>query len=134
MNHANHPGRSNGRSPSGSPDALPFCAGGPARTTGLWSEPCSSAAPLVGGGHAIPKEIKGNAGRKPPEPSDSHSDIDDWFRRQMPHLQPIVQALDEAIRATIPSLHYAVKRTRPYYGLPELGWIIEIAAYDVSLN
>jgi hypothetical protein len=23
---------------------------------------------------------------------------------------------------------------RPYYGLPELGWIIELAAYDVSVN
>jgi hypothetical protein len=82
----------------------------------------------------MPKAIKGNASRKPPEPSASHSDIDDWFRRQMPHLQPIVQALDESIRATIPGLHYAVKWKRPYYGLPDLGWIIELAAYDVSVN
>jgi hypothetical protein len=52
----------------------------------------------------------------------------------MPHLQPIVQWLDELIRATIPGLHYAVKWKRPYYGLPELGWIIELAAYDVSAN
>jgi hypothetical protein len=48
----------------------------------------------------MPKEIKGNAGRK--QPSANRSDIDDWFRRQMPHLQPIVQRLDEPIRATIP--------------------------------
>ena len=82
----------------------------------------------------MPKEIKGNASRKPPEPSASHSDIDDWRQRQMPDLQPIVQALDEAIRATIPGLHYAVKWKRPYYGLPELGWVIELAAYDVSVN
>jgi hypothetical protein len=82
----------------------------------------------------MPKEIKGNAGRKPPEPSANHSDIDDWFQRQMPHLQPIVQGLDESIRATVPGLHYAVKWKRPYYGLPELGWIIELAAYDVSVN
>ena len=80
------------------------------------------------------KEIKGNASRKPPVPSASHSDIDDWCERQMPHLQPIVRALDEAIRATIPGLHYAVKWKRPFYGLPELGWIIELAAYDVSVN
>lgn len=52
----------------------------------------------------MPKEIKGNALRKPPEPSASHSDVDDWIRRQMPQLQPIVQELDEAIRATIPGL------------------------------
>jgi hypothetical protein len=80
------------------------------------------------------KLIKGNAGRKPPEPSSSHSDIDAWFRRQMPHLQPIVKQLDMSIRAALPGLHYAVKWKRPYYGLPDLGWIIELAAYDVSVN
>ena len=82
----------------------------------------------------MPKAIKGNAGRKPPEPGSSHSDIDDWMKRQMPHLQPIVRLLDESIRATIPGLQYAVKWKRPYYGLPGRGWIIELAAYDVSVN
>jgi len=82
----------------------------------------------------MPKAIKGTAWPKPPEPSASHSDIDDWTQRQMPHLQPIVKLLDESIRATIPGLQYAVKWKRPYYGLPELGWIIEMAAYDVSVN
>ena len=47
---------------------------------------------------------------------------------------PLSRRLDESIRATIPGLHYAVKWKRPYYGLPELGWIIELAAYDVSVN
>ena len=82
----------------------------------------------------MPKEIKGNASRKAPEPSANHSDIDDWLRRQMPHLQPILQALDESIRATVSDIHYTVKWKRPYYGLPELGWIIGLAAYDVSVN
>ena len=82
----------------------------------------------------MPKTIKGNAGRKPPESSSNHSDIDDWFPRLMPHLQPIVKQLDESIRATIPGLQYAVKWKRAYYGLPKLGWIIELAAYDVSVN
>ena len=82
----------------------------------------------------MPKEVKGNAGRKPPEPSIDHSEIDEWLRRQMPHLQPILEKLDESIRAAIPGLHYAVKWKRPYYGLPELGWIIELAAYDISAN
>jgi hypothetical protein len=82
----------------------------------------------------MPKAIKGNAWRKPPESSAHHSDIDDWLRRQMPPLQPIVERLDESIRATIPGLYYAVKWKRPYYGLPELGWVIELAAYDVSVN
>ena len=82
----------------------------------------------------MPKAIKGNAGRKPPEPSASHADIDDWLPRLVPYLQPIVKRLDESIRATVPDLVYAVKWKRAYYGLPELGWIIEIAAYDVSVN
>jgi hypothetical protein len=82
----------------------------------------------------MPKVIKGNAGRKPPEPSADHSAIDEWCRHLMPDLQPIVQSLDELIRATVPDLDYAVNRKRAYYGLPELGWVIEIAAYDVSVN
>lgn len=82
----------------------------------------------------MPKAIKGNAGRTPPEPAADHSDIEEWFCRQVPHLQPIVEELDARIRATIPGLQYAVKWKRPYYGLPELGWLIEIAAYDVSVN
>ena len=82
----------------------------------------------------MPKVIKGNAGRKPPEPSDDHSDIEEWCRHLMPDLQPIVQGLDELIRSTVPDLDYAVNRKRGYYGLPGLGWIIEIAAYDVSVN
>jgi len=82
----------------------------------------------------MPKAIKGNAGRKPPEPSANHSDIDHWCRPLVPDLQPIVMRLDELIRATVPGLDYAVKWKRAYYGLPELGWIIEIAAYEVSVN
>jgi hypothetical protein len=82
----------------------------------------------------MPKAIKGNAGRKPPEPSVNHSDIENWCRRLMPDLQPIVKVLDESIRATVAGLDYAVKWKRAYYGLPRLGWIIEIAAYDVSVN
>ncbi len=52
----------------------------------------------------------------------------------MPNLQPIARGLDESIRAAVPGLDYAVKYKRAFYGLPELGWIIEIAPYDVSVN
>jgi hypothetical protein len=52
----------------------------------------------------------------------------------MPALHLIVQHLDEVIRETIPGLEYAVKWKKAYYGLPELGWIIEMVAYDVSVN
>jgi hypothetical protein len=72
--------------------------------------------------------------RKPPEPSTSHADIDDWILRVMPDLHPIVKRLDELIRETIPGLEYAIKWKKAYYGLPELGWLIEMVAYDVSVN
>jgi hypothetical protein len=82
----------------------------------------------------MPMTPKPNATRKPPEPSDSHADIDDWMRRVMPDLNPIVTRLDELIRKTIPGLHYAVKWKKAHYGLPKLGWVIEMVAYDVSVN
>ena len=72
--------------------------------------------------------------RKPPVPSESHLEIEDWIRRVMPDLHPIVERLDGSIRETIPGLRYAVKWKKAYYGLPELGWIIEMVAYDVSVN
>jgi hypothetical protein len=72
--------------------------------------------------------------RKPPVPSQSHADIEEWIRRVMPDLHPIVKRLDELVRETIPGLHYAIKWGKAYYGLPELGWIVEMVAYDVSVN
>ena len=80
------------------------------------------------------KTLKTRAARKAPEATGSHAAIEDWMRRVMPDLQPIVKRLDELICQTIPGLQYAVKWKRPYYGLPGLGWIIELAAYDVSVN
>jgi hypothetical protein len=74
------------------------------------------------------------AARTPPVPSDSHDVIEEWIRRVMPDLHPIVKRLDDVIRETVPGLHYAVKWRKAYYGLPELGWIIEMVAYDVSVN
>ena len=80
------------------------------------------------------KQRKPLSTRKPPEPSESHAEIEDWMRRVMPDLHPIVTQLDESIRETIPGLHYAVKWKKAYYGLPGVGWIIEMVAYDVSVN
>ena len=52
----------------------------------------------------------------------------------MPDLHPIVKRLDEWICETIRGLQYAVKWKKAYYGSPELGGIIEMVAYDVSVN
>jgi len=67
-------------------------------------------------------------------PAAGHAEIEAWATRVMPDLYPLVTRLDELICGTIPGLHYAVKWKRAYYGLEERGWIIELAAYDVSLN
>jgi hypothetical protein len=82
----------------------------------------------------MPMERKGTTTRKPPEPADSHDDIDEWMRKVMPDLNPVVTRLDELIRKTLPGLQYAVKFKKAYYGLPKLGWVIEMVAYDVSVN
>jgi hypothetical protein len=75
-----------------------------------------------------------SAARRPPVPTDSHAEIEDWIRRVMPDLHPIVSRLDELICETISELQYAMKWKRAYYGLPDLGWIVEMVAYDVSVN
>ena len=80
------------------------------------------------------KTRKPNTTRKPPVPSESHAEIEDWIRSQMPDLQPIVNGVDELIREMISGLQYAIKWKKAYYGLPDLGWIVEMVAYDVSVN
>lgn len=60
------------------------------------------------------KGPKPNSTRKPPEPSDSHADIDAWAKRVMPDLQPIVKELDASIRKAIPKLQFAVKWKKAY--------------------
>ena len=77
---------------------------------------------------------KPNSSRKPPLPSESHADVDDWMRRVMPDLNPVVTRLDAMIRDAFPDLQYAVKWKKAYYGLPTHGWVIEMVAYDVSVN
>ena len=80
------------------------------------------------------KTLKPLTTKKAPEATDSHATVDDWIRRVMPDLHPIVERLDELICETIPGLQYAVKWKKAYYGLPDQGWIIEMVAYDVSVN
>lgn len=80
------------------------------------------------------KRRKSTTARRPPVPSESHAEIDAWIRRVMPDLHPIVAWLDGTIRETIPGAQFAVKWKKAYYGLPELGWVIEMVAYDVSVN
>jgi hypothetical protein len=84
--------------------------------------------------HNRPKALKPLTAKKAPEAEESHTAIDDWIRRVMPDLHRIVERLDELICETIPRLQHAVKWKKAYYGLPDQGWIIEMVAYDVSVN
>ena len=52
----------------------------------------------------------------------------------MPDLNPIVTRLDELIRQTHADLRFAVKWKKAYYGLADVGWMMEMVAYDVSVN
>jgi hypothetical protein len=74
------------------------------------------------------------AKKTPPEPADSHAVIAEWMDQAMPGLQPVVRKADKLIRDAIPGLQYAVKWKKALYGLPSRGWIIEMVAYDVSVN
>lgn len=78
--------------------------------------------------------MEGNARRKPPVPAAGHTDVESWFGRLVPHLQPIVREFEETIRTVISDLDFAVKYKWVFYGVPALGWTIEIAPYDVSVN
>ena len=80
------------------------------------------------------KERKTNTTRKPPRPVNDHTIIEEWMARVMPELNPIVKEIDELICKKIPDLQYAIKWGKVYYGLPELGWIIEMVSYNVSVN
>jgi hypothetical protein len=42
--------------------------------------------------------------------------------------------IDEMIRDALSGVQYAVKWKKAYYGLPDHGWVIEMVAYDVSVN
>ena len=81
------------------------------------------------------KERKPLSTKKPPIPSNDYKVIEDWMtNRIMPGIKPMVKKIDSLIHDSIPNLQYAIKWGNAYYGTNELGWLIEVAAYDVSAN
>ena len=48
--------------------------------------------------------------------------------------ESLVERLDKLICETIPGLRTPIKWKKAYYGVSELGWIIEMVACDVSVN
>ena len=81
------------------------------------------------------KQRKPLSTKKPPIPSNDHKVIEDWMAsRIMPGIQPMIKKIDTLIHDSIPNLQFAIKWGNAYYGTNELGWLIEVAAYDVSAN
>ena len=73
--------------------------------------------------------------KKPPVPSDDHQLIKNWMEdNMMPKMQPLVKRIDDMIHEQIPNLQYAIKWGSLFYGTAEKGWLIEVAAYAVSIN
>lgn len=81
------------------------------------------------------KERKPLSTKKPPIPLNDHKVIKDWMtNRIMPGIKPMIEEIDSLIHNSISNLNYAIKWGNAYYGTNELGWLIEVAAYDVSAN
>lgn len=81
------------------------------------------------------KQRKSLSTKKPPIPSNDYSVIKDWLaNRIMSGIQPMVKKIDKLIHDSIPHLNYAIKWGNAYYGTEEMGWLVEVAAYDVSVN
>lgn len=81
------------------------------------------------------KQRKPLSTKKPPIPSTDYKVIEAWMaNRIMPGIKPLIKKMDKLIHDAIPNLQYAIKWGNAYYGTQELGWLIEVAAYDVSAN
>ena len=80
------------------------------------------------------KDHKPLSTKKPPASDENHALIETWIANSKPGLNPIVSELDQLIRAQLSNPRYAIKWGKAYYGTPELGWCIELVAYDVSVN
>ena len=81
------------------------------------------------------KQRKPLSTKKPPIPSENNEIIEDWMQNNvMPKIYPIVKRIDEMITERIPNLQYSIKWGSAFYGTSENGWLIEVAAYAVSVN
>ena len=71
----------------------------------------------------------------PPIPLEGHEVIEDWMQNNiMPKMYPLVKRIDELITERIHNLQYSIKWRNAFYGTLEKGWLIEVAAYAVSVN
>lgn len=80
------------------------------------------------------KSHKPLSSKKPPQPTEDYELISNWIADAKPSLNPILKEVDKLIRGQIKDPRYAIKWGKAYYGSPAHGWVIEVVAYDVSVN
>lgn len=80
------------------------------------------------------KNPKPLSSKVPPQPKEDHGLVEHWIADTRPSVTPIVAQLDKLIRKQITDPVYAIKWDKAYYGSPDRGWCVELAAYDVSVN
>jgi hypothetical protein len=80
------------------------------------------------------KTVKPLSSKKPPVPTESLDSINEWIDDSRPKVNPLVKKLDSLVRANLKNPRYAVKWGNAYYGSVGKGWLIQLAAYDVSVN
>lgn len=72
--------------------------------------------------------------KKPPVPVEDHQIIEDFIANARPTLTAILTEIDRLVREQLDDPRFAIKWSKAYYGTPERGWCVEVAAYDVSAN
>ena len=81
------------------------------------------------------KQKKPLSSKKPPVPNNDHTVITEWMEGKiMPPIKPVVEQIDELIKESIPDLQFSIKWGCAFYGTKDHGWLIEVAAYAVSVN
>ncbi len=80
------------------------------------------------------KTIKPLSSKKPPVPNENSDIIKEWIDDARPKINPLITKLDSLVRANLNEPRYAIKWGNAYYGSVGKGWVIQLAAYDISVN
>lgn len=80
------------------------------------------------------KTIKPLSSKKPPVPDNNLSVITNWIDDTRPKINPLVKKLDLLVRANLNDPRFAIKWGNAFYGCVGKGWLIQLSAYDISVN
>lgn len=85
-------------------------------------------------GRFILKTVKPLTSKKPPVPKTDYGVIREWIADIRPKINPVVAKLDALICDNIDNPLFAVKWNSAFYGASGKGWLIQLSAYDKSVN